>query len=50
MHAARTPYLEVINKILRYLKGTPEKGIFMRNNNTNKIYGYSNVDRACSFD
>jgi hypothetical protein len=27
--------------LLRYLKGTQEKEICMRNNNTNKICGYS---------
>jgi hypothetical protein len=25
MHAARTSHLEAINRILRYLKGTPDK-------------------------
>jgi Reverse transcriptase (RNA-dependent DNA polymerase) len=30
MHAPRTSYLDVINRILRYLKSTPEKRIYMR--------------------
>jgi hypothetical protein len=36
--------------VLRYLKGTPGKGIWMKNNNSNEIYGYSNADWAGSFD
>jgi predicted rRNA methylase YqxC with S4 and FtsJ domains len=30
MHSPRTSYLNSINKILRYLKGTPEKKIWMK--------------------
>jgi hypothetical protein len=30
MHSPRTSYLDVINRILRYLKDTPEKRIWMR--------------------
>jgi hypothetical protein len=50
MHAPRTPHLEAINRILRYLKDTPGKRIWMRNNNSNKIYSYSNADCAESYD
>jgi hypothetical protein len=32
MHALRTSHLDVINIILRYLKGSPEKKIGMRKN------------------
>jgi hypothetical protein len=50
MHNPRTPHLEAINRILRYLKGTPEKEIYMKNNDSNEICGYSNADWAGSFD
>jgi hypothetical protein len=30
MHAPRTPHLDAINIILRYLKGSPGKGIWMK--------------------
>jgi hypothetical protein len=30
MHAPKTYHFEAIDKILRYLKGTPEKGILMK--------------------
>jgi hypothetical protein len=49
MHAPRTLHLDAINRILRYLKGTPGKGIWMRKNGTNVIYDYSDVDWARSF-
>ena len=42
--------MEAINRILRYLKGNPGKGIWMKNNNSNAICGYSDADWAGSFD
>jgi hypothetical protein len=50
MHSPRTQHLEAINRVLRYLKGTPGKGIWMENNNSNEICGYFDVDWAESFD
>jgi len=50
MHAPRTPHLDAIDRILRYLKGSPGKGIWMRKNGTNAICGYSDADWAGSFD
>ena len=50
MHAPRTPHLDAVNRILRYLKGTPGKGIWMKNNNSNDVCGYSDADWAGSFD
>jgi hypothetical protein len=50
IHSPRTSHLDVIDRILRYLKSTPEKGIHFKNNNSNEICGYSNVDWAESFD
>jgi Reverse transcriptase (RNA-dependent DNA polymerase) len=37
MNTPKTYHLEAINKILRYLKGTPEKGILMKNNRSNVV-------------
>jgi hypothetical protein len=42
--------MDATNRILRYLKGAPEKRISMRNNNFNEIYGYSDVDWVRIFD
>jgi Reverse transcriptase (RNA-dependent DNA polymerase) len=50
MHAPRTTHLNVIDKILRYLKGTPGKRIWMKNNNSNEICGYSDTNWAETFD
>jgi hypothetical protein len=50
MYAPRTTHLNVIGRILRYLKETNEKGIWMKNNNSNEIYGYFNADWVRSFD
>jgi hypothetical protein len=50
MHSPRTSHLDAVNRILRYLKGTPGKGILMRKNNINAICGYSDEDWAGSFD
>jgi hypothetical protein len=50
MHAPRTPHLNVINIILRYLKGSPKKKIWMRQNNNNTICDCFDADWARSFD
>jgi hypothetical protein len=50
MHTPKTSHMEAINRILRYLKRTPGKEIFMKNNNSNEIYGYTDADWAESFD
>jgi Reverse transcriptase (RNA-dependent DNA polymerase) len=50
MHAPRTTHLNVIDIILRYLKGTPGKGIWMKNKNFNEICGYSDANWVGSFD
>jgi Reverse transcriptase (RNA-dependent DNA polymerase) len=44
MHAPRIPHLDAINRILRYLKSYPGKRIWMRNNKTNAVCGYSDAD------
>jgi hypothetical protein len=35
---------------LRYLKKSPRKGIWIKNNNSNDVCGYSDADWAGSFD
>ncbi|XP_048226878.1 uncharacterized mitochondrial protein AtMg00810-like [Ricinus communis] len=51
MHAPRTPHLDAVDRILRYLKGTPGHGIWMRNNNNAiTITGFSDADWAGSCD
>ncbi|XP_078160139.1 uncharacterized protein LOC144555617 [Carex rostrata] len=50
MHAPRTSHLSAIERILRYLKGTPGQGIWMRKNNTNDVVGFSDADWAGSCD
>jgi hypothetical protein len=50
MHAPKIPHLETINRILRYLKGTFGKDIWMKNNKSNKIFVYCNANWAWSFD
>jgi hypothetical protein len=50
MHSPRIPHLDVINRILRYLKGTLMKRIGMRKNNINTICGYSDADWVRRFD
>jgi hypothetical protein len=50
MHVPRSTHMEAIDRILRYLKRTSGKGILMRKNNSNDIYGYIDTDWAESFD
>jgi hypothetical protein len=49
-HSPRIPYLDVVNRILWYLKETLGKGIQMKRNNTNAICSYSGADWAGCFD
>jgi hypothetical protein len=37
MHSPRTCHVDAIDRILRYLKGTPGKGIWFKNNDYNEI-------------
>jgi hypothetical protein len=50
MHAPRTSHLSAIDRILRYLKGTPGQGIWMKKNNSNNVVGFSDADWAGSCD
>jgi hypothetical protein len=50
MHSPRISHLEAIDRVLRYLKETPGKGICFKNNKSNEFCGYSDVDWARRFD
>ncbi|KAJ4771955.1 Copia protein [Rhynchospora pubera] len=51
MHSPTTTHLDAINRILRYLKSSPGRGILMKKqNNANLVVGYSDADWAGSFD
>jgi hypothetical protein len=50
MHSPRKSHLDAIDRILRYLKGAPGKGIWYKNNNFYDICGYSDADWAEIFD
>jgi hypothetical protein len=40
MYAPRIDLLSVIDRILRYLKGTPGQGIWMKKNNSNNVVSF----------
>jgi hypothetical protein len=42
--------VEVVDKILWYLKKSPGQGIIMRTNKTNSVIDYSDVDWADNYD
>nr|CAD1821571.1 unnamed protein product [Ananas comosus var. bracteatus] len=51
MHSPQTSHMNSVNKILRYLKSDPGKGILMRKNGNLNIVGYSDADWAgCPID
>nr|AAP21414.1 putative polyprotein [Oryza sativa Japonica Group]ABF99446.1 retrotransposon protein, putative, unclassified [Oryza sativa Japonica Group] len=50
MHDPRTGHLDVVHKILRYLKGTPGKGLWFRKNGHLNVEGYCDADWASSMD
>ena len=50
MHDPRTGHLEVVYQILRYLKGTPGKGLWFRANRHLNLEGYYDADWASSRD
>ena len=50
MHVPRKPHFDAIDRILRYLKKSPGNGIWMKNNKSNEICGYSDAEYAGSFD
>nr|CAD1826176.1 unnamed protein product [Ananas comosus var. bracteatus] len=51
MHSPQTSHMNSVNRILRYLKSDPGKGILMRKNGNLNIVGYSDADWAgCPID
>jgi hypothetical protein len=50
MHDPRTGHMEVVYQILRYLKGTPSRGLWFRANQYLNLEGYCNADWASSKD
>ena len=50
MHSSMKSHLEVVYKILRYLKGSPRRGLFFKKSDSKKIEIYTDVDWAGSTD
>jgi hypothetical protein len=50
MHDPRTGHMEVVHRILRYLKGTPERGIWFKKNGHLNLEGYCDADWGSSRD
>jgi hypothetical protein len=50
MHDPRSGHLEVVNRILRYLKGCLGKGILFSNHGHLKVHGYTDADWAGCLD
>lgn len=48
MHDPRKAHMDVVERILRYLKSTLEKGILFSNHGNLKVEGYTNADWAGS--
>ena len=44
MHAPRESHLEVVLRILRYLKSAPRKGLFFMRNDHLQVESYTNSD------
>ena len=50
MHEPRSDHLEAVNRILRYLKGTPGRGLLFESNKHLVIDGYCDADWASCLD
>ena len=50
MHDPRTGHMEAVYQILRYLKGTPGKGLWFKANHHLNLEGYCDADWASSKD
>lgn len=48
MHALRDKHRKVVNRILRYLKGTSQFGLHLTKSLASNLMGFSNADRASS--
>jgi hypothetical protein len=50
MHDPRSGHMEVVYRILRYLKGSPGKGLWFKRNGHLDVEGYCDADWASSLD
>jgi hypothetical protein len=50
MHEPRSEHLEAVYRILRYLKGTPGKGLWFKSNGHLDVDGYCDADWASCLD
>ena len=50
MQTPKKPYLETVRRILRYLKGTLDLGLFYKIKITCKLEGYYDADYAGDYD
>ena len=50
MHDPKKPHMDVVEKILRYLKSAPRKCLLFSNQGHLKVEGYTDVDWAGSAD
>jgi hypothetical protein len=50
MHEPRSGHMDVVHRILRYLKGTPGKGLWFKANGHLTVDGYSDADWASCLD
>ncbi|XP_019055169.1 PREDICTED: uncharacterized protein LOC109115492 [Nelumbo nucifera] len=48
MHSPKIPHMKAVERILRYLKTCPGKGILLRKNNRIEIEAYTDADWAGS--
>ena len=48
MHSPKESHLEAMYKILRYLKGSPGRGLFFKKSDSKKVEIYTNADWAGS--
>lgn len=44
MHKPTDAHLQAVNRVLRYLVGTRDQGIFLSRNNSRRLHVYSDVD------
>ncbi|XP_057548093.1 uncharacterized mitochondrial protein AtMg00810-like [Amaranthus tricolor] len=50
MHLPQTPHMEAVVRILRYLKGTSDRGVFFGNNHHLDLVAYTDADWAGNRD
>ena len=50
MHSPKESHLEAVYKILKYLKGSPRRGLFFKKSDSKKVEIYTNVDWTRSAD